>query len=282
MDKKSLFHNIADRYKYSVIMPANTFTVDNPDVLIYNDHVLVGLYIPIVKEVNKPDLLLRRLFLSRLAMCNSLCSILLLTEKDSIGLLVNEQVLASFDYIHVFDGIQDLLSFLAEDMRPSHFIDKRLRNSVLNRFWGILDFYERTEVFKDEYSSLRGQKGLCVNSWSSPGNKRISKKTYYEDYCIVTSKGITKQSFKEGYEEIMTFATMFSFSLSEGILKRIPENNELFMYLNVESPEIIMRNEINLRSMVFSGYLPCRINEDTDLRNFSDRYYSFMKAGKYL
>ena len=281
MDRRTILKNIADRYKQCVIEPANPFTVDNPDALIFNGHALVGLYIPLAKEVKNPDLLLRRLFFSRLAMCNSVSTVLLLTKDFSIQLANNTQIASSFDYVHVFEGIPNLLRLLADGRNPIHLIDKRLKQENMKRFWGTLDFFEKNKYLIEEYSSLGDAKGMTATRWSTPGSKRISKRTSYNEACIITSKEITKQSFKEGYEDIMTFAAMYNYSLTDGVLKRITDSNEHCMFLNIESLETVMRNEINLRTMVFLGYLPWKMNEDTDIKKINDRYYSFMREGKY-
>lgn len=49
------------------------------------------------------------------------------------------------------------------------------------------------------------------------------------------------------------------------------------MYLNSEGIEEVMKNEMNLRTMVFLGYLPGRIGVDDDLTELRDHYYRFMK-----
>lgn len=54
------------------------------------------------------------------------------------------------------------------------------------------------------------------------------------------------------------------------------------MYLNSEGIEEVMKNEMNLRTMVFLGYLPGRIGVDDDLTELRDHYYRFMKEKKYL
>ena len=234
------------------------------------------------KEVSNPDLLLRRLFISRLAMCNSVCTVLFLSQNDSIILSKKEQILASFDYVHTYDGIPDFLSLLSEDRKSVHLLDKRLKQEKLRRFWGTLEFLEKIGYFAEEYSSLNRQQGVSVNCWSSPGHYRTSKMTSYENSFLITNKRKTKQSFKEGYEDIMTFATMFKYSLADGVIKKIPDTSDVSMYLNLENPEVVTQREINLRSMVFLGYLPCSMNENTDIENLNNRYYSFMKEGRYL
>lgn len=75
---------------------------------------------------------------------------------------------------------------------------------------------------------------LKVNSWCNPNKERYSKTSTYVHPFLVASKNKTKQSFKVGYEDLMTVTTMFNYSLSDGILKKNPEADDTFMYLNSE------------------------------------------------
>lgn len=59
-----------------VIGPSNPLTVDNPDLLVFNGRVLIGVYFPTKAETNNPDSLLRRLYVSKLAMAAQMRTIL--------------------------------------------------------------------------------------------------------------------------------------------------------------------------------------------------------------
>ena len=54
MDRKQTYIGLLDAFRQSVIDPINPFTVDNPDVLVYNGRSLTGLYIPLKKEQDNP------------------------------------------------------------------------------------------------------------------------------------------------------------------------------------------------------------------------------------
>lgn len=282
MDRKNLYKSIQDSFKQSIIGPANPFTVDNPDVLLYNNHKLLGVYIPLAKEVDNPDLLLRRLYLSRLALSGSISSVLLLHPDESLALSNYETVLTSFDRVHVFENIPDTMKCLADNIRATNMVDKKLKRETMQRFWGSLSYIEKYSHYDKNYKNINNHSGLSVESWTNPGNKRRSKLSSYADSCIITSKGKTKQSFKDGYEDIMTFATMFNYSLSEGVIKRNHYSRDTFMYLNMESPEVVLKKPMNLRTMMFIGYIPCTISTSDDAKGINDLYYSFMKEYKYL
>lgn len=127
MDKKEVLTNILDRYNQSIISPVNPFTVDNPDALVFNGHSLTGLFIPWVKEQNNPDLLLRRLYISRLTLSKTVSNVLLLIGEDAIKLANNDQINAAFDAVLICEGIQDLLLFLSDNIHVRNFIDPKLK-----------------------------------------------------------------------------------------------------------------------------------------------------------
>lgn len=95
MERKHIFRNIEDRYNQSIISPVNPFTIDNPDALVYNGHSLLGLFIPLVKELKNPDILLRRLYLSRLSLSKAVSYVLFWSGNDDIKLANNDQINAA-------------------------------------------------------------------------------------------------------------------------------------------------------------------------------------------
>ena len=97
MDRKQTYIGLLDAFRQSVIDPINPFTVDNPDVLVYNGRSLTGLYIPLKKEQDNPDLLLRRLFLSRLSMSKAVNTLLILAEESMHSFDNMPEVKAAFD-----------------------------------------------------------------------------------------------------------------------------------------------------------------------------------------
>lgn len=282
MDKKSVYRNLFDTFRQSVFDPVNPFTIDNPDALVFNGRTLMGLYIPLKKEQSNPDLLLRRLFLSKLSLCGSVSTVLILPEEYAHAFDNYIEVQAAFDAVYVYENDKDLQNFLRNDIRQRTPIRPALRRQRMRRFWGTIEYIEKNGIVQNAYENQDARWKLRVNSWSNPNKVRYSKKTEYKHPFLVASKKRTSQTFKEGYEDLMTVTTMFNYTMSDGILRKNLEANDTFMYLNVEDVEDVLKNELNLRSMVFLGYLPGRIGNDYDLRGLRDHYYSFMKDKKYL
>lgn len=284
MNRKNIFTEIENNFEYSVIGPVNPFTIDNPDALIYNNHQLIGLYVPLAKEVNNPDLLLRRVHMSRLAMSDSMSNVIILPNEDNYTKLYNnEAIISTFDKVHSFDGEEDLIKFISCDIKSRYHVDKRLRVNAMKRFWGALDYIDRHSYIRSDYRSLKCNSEIAaIRSWSNPDHNSRSAHTCYSDSCLITSKGKTKQSFKEGYDSIMSFAAMFNYSVSDGTLQMKPHSADTFMYLNIEELDMLLTKEIYLRTMLFLGYLPCTVSSFEEVKKLNEHYYLFAKERKFL
>ena len=282
MERKHIFRNIEDRYNQSIISPVNPFTIDNPDALVYNGHSLLGLFIPLVKELKNPDRLLRRLYLSRLSLSKAVSYVLFLPGNDDIKLANNNQINAAFDAILVNEKMNGLLRFLSDNIRVKHYIDPRIKKDRIRRFWGTIDFLGKNGFVNGEYGDSGYLGEIEVRSWSDPNKGRYSRNAGYNHPFLLAKKRSTKESFLGGYDGLMTYTTMFNYSLNDGILKRNPMADDSFQFLNVENLEAVTSNTMSLRTLVFLGYLPGRINENYDLMGLRDRYFSFLEQNKYL
>lgn len=282
MDRKQTYINILGTFNQSILEPLNPFTVDNPDALVYNGRTLTGLYIPLKKELAKPDLLLRRLFMSRLSISKTVSTILVLADESIHAFDNMPEVMGAFDAVYIYENDQDLLSYLRDDIRQRTPINPIIRRQRMRRFWGTVDFIEQHGILQYVYEGQDERLGLRVRSWSNPNKDKLSKATDYTHPYLVASKKRTKQSFKDSYEDLMTVTTMFNYSMSDGILKKNMEADDTFMYLNAEGVEDVLNNVMNFRTMVFLGYLPGRISSHYDLGGLRDQYYRFMKEKKYL
>ena len=282
MDKKEVFRSIYDAYHQSVDSPINPFTVDNPDILLFNGTTLIGLFFPLSKELKNPDLLLRRLYISRLSMSKTLSSVLVLTEEESLGLLNYGQVTLAFDSVYIYENTDSLVRFLGDNIRQKNLVDPRLRRIRMRRFWGIIDYIDKYGIITEKYESLPAQESFRINSWSRPEIQRLTKQTIFSYPYLYTSKGRTKQSFMGRFEDIMTITTMFNYSLVDGILRPNPEAMDSFMFLNIEGIHEVVKNTMNFRTLAFLGYLPGSVSSVFDMPGQRDRFYSFMKEKKYL
>jgi len=282
MIRNNVFKNIEDRYNQSIIAPENPFTVDNPDALVYNGHTLMGLFIPLAKELKNPDMLLRRLYLSRLSLCKTVSHVLFLSGEEELVLANNEQINAAFDAVLVNENMDGLLRFLSDNIRAKHFIDPRLKKDRMRRFWGTIDFISKYGLANAEYGEMGDLAEYEVQSWSNPDRGRYSRNAGYNHPILMAKKRATKEAFIGGYEGLMTYTTMFNYTLHSGILKGNPLATDTFQFLNVEDLENVTKNTMNVRTLVFLGYLPGRINGNYDIMGLRDRYFTFMEQNKYL
>ena len=282
MEKAVLYDKIENEYSQSVVNPANPFTIDNPDLLVFNGHILIALFIPLMKELRNPDLLLRRLYMSRLSLCKGVSSVLVIQNENGMKILNMGEVGAAFDAIYVYENDRDLINFLRDNIRQRNELRPSLRRQRMRRFWGTMEFIEKNGIVNNEYSGRITMREFRVPSWSCPNKKKYSRNVDYIHPYLLTAKNKTKQSFKDGYEDLITLTTMFNYTLSDGILRQNPEASDTFMFLNTEGIDDVMKNELNLRTLVFSGYLPGSVGEDFNMRDLHNRYYRFMKDGKYM
>lgn len=220
MERKDIYGKIENEYSQSIVNPANPFTIDNPDMLVFNGRTLTALFMPLMKELKNPDLLLRRLFMSRLSLCKGIVTILVIQDENGMKLFNIGEVGAAFDAIYVYENDRDMINFLRDDIRQKNEIRSSLRRQRMRRFWGTMDFIEKNGIVNNEYSGRIAMREFRVLSWSSPSKERYSRSVDYAHPYLVTAKNKTKQSFKDGYEDLITLTTMFNYSLSDGILRK--------------------------------------------------------------
>lgn len=282
MDRKDIFTSITGRYNQSIISPVNPFTVDNPDALVYNGHSLIGLFIPWIKELKNPDLLLRRLFFTRLSLSKTVSNVLLLIGEESRNLLNNGQINAAFDNVFVYERMEDLLHFLSDNIQPRVYIHPKLKRDRMKRFWGNMEFIERNGIEKHHFAYQDGLGKYEVRSWSEPNKTHISRNATYLHPNLMAQKRASKQSFLEGFEGLMTYTAMFNYTMIDGVLKTNPIATDSFMFLNIEDIDTITQNPMSIRTLAFLGYVPGRIGEDYDIQGLRRRYMDFMDENRYL
>lgn len=281
MNKISFVNTIMGVYKETVISPSNPFTIDNPDLLIFNGHQLLGLFFPLKKETNNPDLLLRRLYLSRLTLYSDMRCLLMINE-DNRELGNKVKVIKSFDASYIYDGDKDLIHFLRQEFPLRYYIRARDKRYRLTRFWGVMEYLRTHSLINEKYQKLDGDKCFQIESWSQP-NKIINPRSIsfiYPD--IVTSKDANKYSFKENYESLITYTMMYDYSLLEGRLIPNDIEKDSFKFLNAEILDTLISNKMNLRTLLFMGFIPGRVDSEKAIVSVRNSYFSFMKEHKYL
>lgn len=98
-------------YKH-VYKPVNTLSIDNPDLLMYTEGGLFAFFVPMQKELDNPDFLLRRVISSRLSYINNMKTILI-TPREIKG-IDNNILCQAFHHI-TFDDNKENIGKLLRD-----------------------------------------------------------------------------------------------------------------------------------------------------------------------
>ena len=283
IEDKLILGQIYNHFQKVVINPSNPLTVDNPNLLVFNGRALMGVYVPTKAELNNPDDLLRRLFVSKLAMVAQMRTILVLeANKENIGLGNIFAVANAFDSVYILENVDDFVRYMNDDINQRTPIHKSVRTANINRFWATMSYVERhhkTEkpvVPKEfQYNSFYGE----VRSWSNPEPKRV-KSAFLAGETLVSFKRKSKQAFRSDFDSLMTFVMMFNYALDNCQL--IPEKNhsKVFRYLGTDSMDYLFSNEVYLRSLVFLGFVPSTLYEPNDIESLGMDYMNYLNNAK--
>ena len=214
----NLIEKIIDKYPQVVNKPLNPFSVDNPDLLVYNGRVLVGVYFPTKAEIKNPDDLLRRLYASKLALIGQMRTLLVLDiHNEAMKLYDNRVVNKAFDYVYGFENEQDFFNLMDDNIIQRTAINKGIRATNINRFWATMNYVDSlnktqrpSPPIEFEYNSFYGE----VGSWSNPNNPKRVKTSFLVGDTLMSFKRKTKQSFKSDFDSLMTFIMMCNCSVN--------------------------------------------------------------------
>jgi hypothetical protein len=283
IEDKLVFEHIYDHFPKVVISPLNPLTVDNPNLLVFNGRALLGIYFPTKAELKKPDDLLRRLFVSKLAMAAQIRTVLVLEgNKENVVLGNTFAVANAFDSVYILENVDDFIKYMNDDIRQRTPIHKSIRIANINRFWATLSYVERlhrtekpTIPKEFQYNSFYGE----VRSWCNPELKRV-KSAFLAGETLVTFKRKSKQTFRSDFDSLMTFLMMFNYALDNGQL--IPEKNHsrVFRYLGTDNIDYLFSNEVYLRSLVFLGLVPSTLYEPNDIESLGMDYMNYLNNSK--
>lgn len=283
MNIKKQLQWIGDGFKKVVIHPVNPFTIDNPDILVLTNYDLIAIFYPKKSEIANPDLLLKRLYMSRLTLYSESKTVLILGE-DKVHSIGNFPIMnIAFDLIIYNSDRNDVRSRLSCKIRQKNYIEPKIRSARLNIYWGLCDFYERHAQKSEGYVPFQDFPGLKIKSWSNP-NKMIEARSITSDGDIfLASKKGMKPEFRKDFDKILTYTAMNEYNISNGILEnRYKSSSYPFKMFNIQGYESIEKNPLFLNTLFFMGYYPGRFSEEVNVRALRDDYYAFMKNGKYF
>ena len=166
-------NKIAPILKYAqkvVISPSNIYTIDNPDVLLIANGNLFGLFIPTESEIQKVDLLVRRIMVSRLAYVENMKT-LLLSENEHF-LHENFSLLNRICHRILDNNANEYRLIFERDRFESNIpnIGAKIRAKQARLYARNLRIYELGQEEKQAFASFSIDKrftdGAVVESWS--------------------------------------------------------------------------------------------------------------------
>ena len=95
---------------------------------------------------------------------------------------------------------------------------------------------------------------------------------------IIGENGSGKSTLLKTIDNILRYNGSIKADGKEIAGLRHLERARLVAYL----PQTLIPVRLNVRTLVFLGYLPGRINDNFDIMGLRDRYFSFMDQNKYL
>lgn len=258
--------------------PENPFSLDNPDALVRKGITLYALFLPMHHERENLDHLLRRLFMSEFSYGSKLHTVLVLKDDDKLSEF-GERILSE-SFCHIARGKADALAYISSPINAERIWTQigDCRQWLYRQF----DAINKTIAFAlKEYGfpqkqeiQFMGVERFSSPSWSSANKRWFIKnvaKYRYVDMCL-KKKG-KGQSFREGFENIMTQSLLKNFSIDGGYL--VPNFRIVDNIFGVTTDWNVMAEDGNLtdygRTLSFSGVLPLNILDEKRL----ERIHSF-------
>lgn len=261
-----------------LVRPENPFSIDNPDALVRKGTTLYAIFVPMYHERINFDHLLRRLFSSELAYGSKLHTVLILKEDDKLSEYGESVLNAAFG--HISRGKIDAISYLSSrvnigrnwsrigDIKQWMFQQYDVNNLTV-------DFADKTFVKNNRVDNYQLDLGN-VSSPSWTNNKRRIIKNVARcgnaDMCI-KRKG-KRQTFRDGFENIMTQSFLKSFRLTDGYLE--PYSMVVDNIFGIATDWSMFTDEgyhnMYHRTLSFAGILPLNIVDEEQL-NCIHNYY---------
>lgn len=262
-----------------LVRPENPFSIDNPDALVRKGTTLYAIFVPMYHERINFDHLLRRLFSSELAYGSKLHTVLILKEDDKLSEYGESVLNAAF--CHISRGKIDAISYLSSrvnigrnwsrigDIKQWMFQQYDVNNLTI-------DFADKTFVKNNRVDNYQLDLGnVSSPSWFINNKRRIIKNVARcgnTDMCI-KRKG-KRQTFRDGFENIMTQSFLKSFRLTDGYLE--PYSMVVDNIFGIATDWCMFTDEgyhnMYHRTLSFAGILPLNIVDEEQL-NCIHNYY---------
>ena len=175
-NKNQIIQKIAELYPGGVLRPENAICLDGPDYIVIYEGSLFGFFIPSKKELQYPDFILRRAFLSKLTYLPSMSTILVCedgttSDFQKVTQYAFNQILDNFDHIKensslILDSPKRIIKI--KGIAEFH---KRCAENI----WKISKIVEEQKEQRSQYEKVTTEEiGRHVNRWSNRTDYMVS------------------------------------------------------------------------------------------------------------
>ena len=272
---------IRNQAEGSVISPSNIFSIDNPDELHLIGSHLIGLFIPHTIELQRPQLLLRRILNSKLSYVNNLKIVLLIDEHSSI-LEINDIINAVDVLIHPKD--QHKLHARLNNPKESVIdFSPKVRLQTLKNYGRNINI---SEYFKGK---VNGFKNFSLENHSTVQYNNIKFKTQDITYSKVRIGDSATQMMVKNYEGnfISLVKSLQSFLTYSFFMRYEIDNYEVhwtnclyytgYSFFNTDQLDKI---GVNLNKICFAGFIPINAGNQQECTHLVEEYLDYGKKLK--
>lgn len=277
MDKDSIKELLNLPYKH-VLYPSNILTIDNPDMLILAEGGLYGFFFPLKKELENPDYLLRRVMAARLSYTGNMKALLVI--EDEITNIADSILSQAFHHITYDDNIENLKKLLKDKqfVTRTHEISRKIKKLTLDNFSKCMEISEKAFSLSNQYAQFKLEKGYSIQviSWACPTKKKKVNDIYLDNDILLAFKNKTTKTFKETFENLLTYSFMMSYGLHDGHICINRSTFDLAKIVNTDY-EIVKNDKIDpykyARQLAFMGLSTVKINSKDNLEEIKKYIY---------
>ena len=276
----NIYEKIVNGYPHSIVKPQNVFTIDNPDMLVPFKGNLIGVFLVKEKEIRQLDLLLRRIYLSKLAYTSAMTPIVLINQ-DNVAHLGSKthEILSRFRFVCEYRTTQDIPAIFNEiDNYTMDYFNPYIQSKVIRRLWLIKSFArEYEDMLKHNKFGYVYAKNVKVNN--IPMQPWTRNKHSLTNACLVNGDDLllereSKHGFVSSFESVLTYTMMYNYKLDNGYMleNRINGKNR---YLNTNWNFGAVDNPLYFNTLAFLGILPIKIDNMDCIKEIGGVYENY-------
>lgn len=280
-DKKNLFNQISDKFVKYVVSPENSFSIDNPDILVLEGNTAYAIFIPTYDEYKNLDHLLRRLYVSQLSYGIFFISILFLDKPELVLERRMPTLKTSFGHISYTQG--DVIHYVKGGLRKDL---QRWKQIGETRQYNIVDYKTNVEFSRLNlrHPNMLYQKDIRnayvlanhIPCWKDSSVLCAPRNIKQSQYGILFDKERNSGTFKENFQSLMTYVMMSRFDWDDGgvYYSKNSKNAMNIVKTNWELFDVEKYPTHYNRSLSFIGSVPM---SNVPCLNIDDLYTEYIK-----